>query len=122
MTTEDIKQAERLIREGFSYHDADKVRKLTGTDTDVVEAMEFIFENVILIRMYNLSNAVVKKYAHHPHPPMTISEIRGYMNDISRLMLSDGHGLSHCIDLAELEYAANYLIYEIESNEVESNE
>lgn len=117
MNREHIKQAEKLIRRGFSHHDDDKVMKLTGNDTEVVEAMELIFDNVIMIRMYNMSGAVVKYYSKAPEPPMSISEMRAYMRETSQLMLSDGYGLSHCIDNSELEYAVKYLIFEVESNE-----
>lgn len=117
MNREHIKQAEKMIKAGFSHHDDDKVRKLTGNDTEVVEAMELIFGNVIMIRMYNMSNAVIKYYSSYPYPPMSISEMRGYMYETSQLMLSDGYGLTHCIDNSELEYAVNYLIYEVESDE-----
>lgn len=111
MTKSDIKQAEYLIKEGLSHHDAKKVQGW-GYDHEVIRAMEKIFSNVIMIRMYNLSNAAVKYYSREPKPPMTISEMRGYMHETSQLMLSDGIGLGNSIYKPELDYAVQFTIYE----------
>lgn len=112
-----IQVAHELIKNGYSFHDGDKLRDLGYTNTELITAMEDIFSNVIFIRMYNLSNATVKYYSKAKNPPMTLTEIRSYMYQTSLLMLCDGNGLNESIGNDELDYAVSYLIYEVENNE-----
>lgn len=117
MDRETITQAKKLIMDGYSYHDGDTLRRKGYTDPEILTAMESIYAHVVMIRFYNMSNAVVKYYAKHPQPPMTLSEIRSYMYETSQVMLSEGIGLSRAISAEEIEYAANYTIFEVEDNE-----
>ena len=117
MDREIITQAKNLIMNGYSHHDGSMLRMLGYNNPEVLTAMESIFNHVIMIRFYDLSNAVVKYYEKHPKPPMTLSEIRSCMYETSQLMLCDGRGLSHILDSEEIEYATNYLIFEVEENE-----
>lgn len=111
-----IKTAHELIKKGYCFHDTDKLHNLGYTD-EVITSMEDIFTSVMCIRMYNLSNATVKLYCKVENPPMTLSEIRGFMYETSQLMLSGGYNLSTYIGRDELEYAVKYLLYEVESDE-----
>lgn len=119
-TKNTIKTAHELVKKGFSFYDTDKLHKLGYTD-EVIASIEDIFASVMCIRMYNISNATVKFYCKVENPPMTLSEIRTYMYETSQLMLSGGHGLINCIGTDELDYATNYLLYEVESNGEETN-
>ena len=117
MNREIITQAKELIKKGYSFHDKDVLCRKGYSNPGILDAMETISKHVILIRFYNLSSAVVKYYEKHPDAPMTLSEIRGYMYETSQLMLSDGYGLAVAVTDEELEYAANYTIFEVEENE-----
>lgn len=117
MDSEIITQAKNLIMHGYSHHDGNMLRTQGYNKPEVLTAMESIYNHVIMIRFYNLSNAVVKYYEKQPHPPMSLSEIRSYMYETSQLMLSEGIGLSHVISAEEIEFAANYLIFEVEEHE-----
>lgn len=119
MNKEIIEKAGELIKMGYSHHD----RFLLVTEgytcdiEEVIKAMEAIEANVIMIRMYNVSNATVKWYSHCPNPPMTLSELRSYLYETSRLMLNDGNGLADDIDESELDYAIKFTIYEVDIDE-----
>lgn len=117
MNREIITQAKELIKKGYSFHDKDALCRKGYTNPEILDAMEDIFKNIILIRFYNLSNAVVKYYEKHPNAPMTLSEIRGNMYETSQLMLSDGYGLPVYVSEDEFDYAVNFTIFEAEENE-----
>ena len=117
MNKEIINQAKALIKQGYSHHNKDEIRRKGYTNPEILDAMESIFKHVILIRFYNLSNAVVKYYEKHPNAPMTLSEIRGNMYETSQLMLADGYGLEVLVSEDELDYAVNFTIFEVEENE-----
>jgi len=110
-----IKQAGELIKIGYSYHDEEKLYNegYKGNVHGAVLAMQRIFANVMNVRMYNLSNAVVNYYDNIDlTPSMTLSEMRSYMHETSILMLRDGRGLDEDIDQHELEFAIGYTIFE----------
>lgn len=110
-----IERAGQLIKMGYNYHDSDKLRQSSykGNIKLVTDAMKEIYSNVLCIRAYKLSKAMVELHDDTViEKSMTASEIRSYMYETSLLILSDAKSLECTIDDDELNDAINFTIFE----------